>query len=117
LRQKYATGVISELSSGALGGCIDENQSQRHKIQAGSPAFPKSFKYLFLTRYRWVEVTSRLTTHTKISLNKQQFVVTHTIRQTEIPALLNGLVTNTPSVKILYPQKKKISSPYIFVKT
>jgi len=39
---------ISELSSRALGGWINENQSLRHKIQAWSPAFQKSFKYLFL---------------------------------------------------------------------
>jgi hypothetical protein len=43
-----------------------------------------------------------------------QFVVTHTIRQTEIPALLYSSVTNTP-VKMLCPQK--ITCPYIFVKT
>ena len=36
---------------------------------------------------------------------KQQFVVTHTIRQTEIPAFLNRCVTNTPSVKMLCPLK------------
>jgi hypothetical protein len=43
---------------------------------------------------------------------KQQYIVTHTIRQTEIPSL--HWVTNTPSVKMLCPQK--ISSPYIFRK-
>ena len=36
---------------------------------------------------------------------KWQFNVTHTIRQTQIPALLNSWVTNTPSVKMLCPQK------------
>jgi hypothetical protein len=46
-------------------------------------------------------------------LTKQQFVITHTIRQTEIPALLDSLVTNTPSVKMQSSQK--IASPYIFV--
>jgi hypothetical protein len=50
-----------------------------------------------------------------ISLMKEQFVVTHTIRQTEIPALLDSWVTNTPSIKMLCPQK--IVCPYIFVKT
>ena len=49
-----------------------------------------------------------------LSLMKQQIVVTHSIRQNEIPALLDSWVTNTPSVKILHPQK--IASPYIFVK-
>jgi hypothetical protein len=39
---------------------------------------------------------------------KQQFVITLTIRQTEIPALLDSWVTNTPSVKMLCPQKKKL---------
>jgi hypothetical protein len=39
-----------------------------------------------------------------ISPIKQQFVVTHTIRQTEIPASLDISITNTP-VKMLCPQK------------
>jgi hypothetical protein len=46
---------------------------------------------------------------------KRQFVVTHTIRQTEIPALLDIWLTNTPSVKILCLHK--IDFPYIFLKT
>ena len=37
-----------------------------------------------------------------ISPMKQQFIVTYTIPQTEIPALLHNWVTNTPCVKILY---------------
>jgi len=37
---------------------------------------------------------------------KQQFVVTHTIRQIEIHALLDSLVTDTPAVKMLCPHKK-----------
>jgi hypothetical protein len=44
--------------------------------------------------------------HNSISLMKQQFIVTHTICQIEIPALLDSWVTNTPSVKMFYPQKK-----------
>ena len=51
----------------------------------------------------------------KVSLAKQQFVVIHTIRHTEIPAFLDSLVTNTHSVKILYPHK--IASRYIFART
>jgi hypothetical protein len=39
---------------------------------------------------------------TNISHMKQQFVLTYTIRQTQIPALLDHWVTNTPSVNILY---------------
>jgi hypothetical protein len=39
-------------------------------------------------------------------LMKQQFVTTHTIPQTKIPALLNRWVTNTHSVKMWFPQKK-----------
>jgi hypothetical protein len=39
------------------------------------------------------------------SLVKRQFVVTHTIRQTEIPAMLNSWTTNTPSVSIFCPHK------------
>ena len=34
---------------------------------------------------------------------KQQFVTTHTIRQIEIPALLDSRVTNTPPVKMYFP--------------
>jgi hypothetical protein len=49
---------------------------------------------------------------------KKQFVVTHKIRQTEIPALIDNWVTNTP-VKIVYLQKKKKKKKKarIFVKT
>jgi hypothetical protein len=43
--------------------------------------------------------------HYSISFMKQQFVVTHTIRQTEISALPDSQVTNTTPVKILYPHK------------
>jgi len=45
---------------------------------------------------------------------KQRFVVTHTIRQTEILALVDSCVTNTPSVKI-YTQK--FAYLYSFVRT
>jgi len=41
---------------------------------------------------------------------KWQFVITHTIRQIEIAALLASLVANTPSVKMLCPQKYCFSS-------
>ena len=40
---------------------------------------------------------------------KQQFVVTYTIRQTQIPELLGSWVTNTPYVKILCPQYNYLS--------
>jgi len=46
---------------------------------------------------------------------KQQFVITHTLRQTDIPTLLHGSATNTPSVKTLCPQQNCF--PYIFMKT
>jgi hypothetical protein len=49
------------------------------------------------------------------SLNKWQFVVTHTISLTEITAFQNSMVKNTPPVKMLCPQKKKIACPYNFV--
>jgi hypothetical protein len=45
-----------------------------------------------------------------IALMKWQFVVTHTIRQTGIPALLYSWVTKTPPVKILCKQN------FLFVK-
>jgi hypothetical protein len=53
-------------------------------------------------------VTSRLTTPTKISLIKQQFAVTHTIRQTEYLALLHAILENILSVKILKKKKKML---------
>jgi len=43
---------------------------------------------------------------THISVMKQLYVVTRTIYQTGIAALLVSWVTNTPSVKILCPQKE-----------
>jgi hypothetical protein len=49
-------------------------------------------------------------------LMKQQFVVMLAMRQTGIHALPDSWFTNTPSVKILYPQEK-IAVPYIFVKS
>jgi hypothetical protein len=45
---------------------------------------------------------------------KQQFVVTHTTHQTELAALLDSWVTNTPSVK-MSPQKNCFS--LCFLKT
>jgi hypothetical protein len=50
-----------------------------------------------------------------LSLVERQFVITHTIRQTEIPALLDSSMANTPSVKILFPLK--IACSRIFVKS
>ena len=47
---------------------------------------------------------------TLLSLTKRQFVVTHTIRQTKIPALLDSCVTNTSSV--MCPQKNNCLSLY-----
>jgi hypothetical protein len=44
-----------------------------------------------------------------ISLMERQFVVTHAIRQTEIPPLLDSWVTNTPPAKMLCPQKYCLS--------
>jgi len=44
------------------------------------------------------------------SNTKQQFVVIHTQHHTEIPTLPDSWVTNTPSAKMLCPQKKCFSS-------
>jgi hypothetical protein len=41
---------------------------------------------------------------------KQHFVITHTTHQSELHALLDSWVTNTPSVKLLYRGKKSVSS-------
>jgi hypothetical protein len=49
-----------------------------------------------------------------VSFMQQQFVVTYSTRQTEILALQDSWVTNTP-VKIFYPLKKNYL--YIFIKT
>jgi len=46
---------------------------------------------------------------------KQQFVITHTNHGTDIPALFDSWVTNTPCVKMLCLQN--IDSPYVFSKT
>jgi hypothetical protein len=35
-----------------------------------------------------------------VSLSSQQFVVTHTFRQADTPALPDSTITNTPSVKM-----------------
>jgi hypothetical protein len=39
---------------------------------------------------------------------KQQSVVTHTIRKTDISPLPDNWVANTPSVKMLCPQKEEL---------
>jgi hypothetical protein len=44
-----------------------------------------------------------------IELKKRQFVLSHTIRQTEIPVLLASWATNTPSVKMLCLQQNILS--------
>jgi len=51
-----------------------------------------------------------------LSLMKQQFVVTHTVRQNEILALVDSWVTDALSIKLLSPRKKKQLFP-ILVKT
>jgi len=43
--------------------------------------------------------------HFNMSPTKWQFVITHEIIQTEIPASIDSWVTNTHAVKILRPQK------------
>jgi hypothetical protein len=47
-------------------------------------------------------------------LVRWQYVATHTVCQTEIPALLGSWVTNIPSVQMLRPQK--FAFLYIFIK-
>jgi hypothetical protein len=44
---------------------------------------------------------------------KHQFVVTHTIRQTEIPVLLDIWVTHSLSHNVV--STKQTASPYIFL--
>jgi hypothetical protein len=43
----------------------------------------------------------------RIIAHDKQFVVTHTVRQNEILALVDSWVTGAPSVKMLRPRKKK----------
>ena len=50
-----------------------------------------------------VETVSYCHTVLYLSLMKQQFVITHTTRHTEIPTLLDSWVTNTPSIQMLCP--------------
>jgi hypothetical protein len=57
-------------------------------------------------------VTRHTSAHTML-LIKRQFVVTHTIRQTEIPVSLNSWVANTPYVKMCV--HNKIACPYISI--
>ena len=45
---------------------------------------------------------------------KWQYVVTHTVSQTEISALLDKWFKNTPSVQMLFLQKN-IASPFILI--
>jgi hypothetical protein len=57
--------------------------------------------------YSYIQSFTRMPVTVKpISPVKQQFVVTHTIRRTEIPASPRSWVTNTPSVKMWRAQKK-----------
>jgi len=44
-----------------------------------------------------------------MSLVKEHFIVTQTIRKIEISALLGSWVTNTPAVKMLCPQENCFS--------
>jgi len=44
----------------------------------------------------------------RISFMKRQFEVTNTIRQIQIPALLENWIINTPSVKMVCLQKKEV---------
>jgi len=46
---------------------------------------------------------------------KWQFIVTHTIRQTQIPALPDSWAANTPSVKMLCPQNNCLFSYFVSV--
>lgn len=49
-----------------------------------------------------------------ILLLKQQVVITHIFRQTEIPTLLDSWFTNTPAINMSCPQKTVYA--YIFIK-
>jgi hypothetical protein len=65
--------------------------------------------YMHTTNIGLRELLLYQTAESYLLLLKQQFVVTHTIHQSEIPALLDRWVTNTPSVKMLCPQKNCFS--------
>jgi hypothetical protein len=64
---------------------------------------------------KFLSLVGDITSIGGILLTKQQVVITHTIHQTEISPLLDSSVKNTPSVKMLCPQK--FASTCIFVKT
>jgi len=90
LRGSYYMGNIY----GCLGG------KYKYRNSSYSPRC-SSFKFLVVlhawTNLNCIEAGSA-------SLIGQKSVVTHTIRQTEIPVLLHSRATNTACVKILYPQ-------------
>jgi hypothetical protein len=61
---------------------------------------------ILITNFRYLKLYYYYYYYYYISLMKRLFVVTHTIRKSEIPALLDCPATNAPSVKMLCPQKK-----------
>jgi len=64
-----------------------------------------------------MKMTLSRTDKRRTSIMRQKFVATHTLRQTEIPALLESWVTNTLFVKIPCPQKNCFSIIAYFRKT
>jgi hypothetical protein len=65
---------------------------------------------VFLTFYDEILVSEEIGVRVvNIPLMKRQFVVTHTIRQTEIPALVDTWFTNISSVNMFSPQKNYTS--------
>jgi hypothetical protein len=49
-------------------------------------------------------------------MKQQQSVLTHTILQTENPALLDIWFINTPFIKVLHPEKRNTSYIFVFKK-
>ena len=66
--------------------------------------------YMFVQSFTVTDWSHIITPSINTSLMTQQTAVTHTLRQTEIPALPDSSVTNTPSIKLLCPQQNCLSA-------
>ena len=81
-----------------LGMWLERERDVHTEFSLGN--FLDSIKFAYTDEKKFYDRSSK----SMISLMKQQFVVTHTIRQTKIPALADSCVTNAPSVKMLCPE-------------
>jgi hypothetical protein len=83
--------------------CLERGRDVHTEFSRGN--FLDSIKFEYTDQAKFYDRPAR----SMIPLMKQEFAVTHTIRQTKISALADSCVTNTPSVKMPWPQKKIVS--------